>query len=149
MTKSLMEYMFLQYEREIKGTAYRMVRYGNVLASTGSVLNVWKRAKELGDPLLLTDPEMTRFFFTVEEAVQTIYDCLDNSSDATPYIPKMRSIRMGDLAEVIADGHEIKIVGRRAGEKGDEAMSEEYSSETADRMTQGEIRQELKKINML
>lgn len=151
MTKRLMEYMFAQYERANvnKTTKYRIVRYGNVLGSTGSVLQVWKKARELQQPITVTDPDMTRYFFTVEEAVEAIFVCLAHSTDAEPYIPDMRSVRMGDLAEVVAQGHPIKIIGRRPGEKAHEQLTQDNLSDTAPRMSQEDIRRELRKMNIL
>lgn len=151
MTKRLMEYMFAEYQGFSTGMVqYRIVRYGNVLGSTGSVLEVWKRARERGDAIKLTDPDMTRFFFTVDEAINTIFACIEKSKDATPYIPIMPTVRMGDMAEVMANGEvPVQIIGKRPGEKSDESMSDTYCSGNVPPMGTDEIRLGLKKLGYL
>ena len=142
MTKRLMEYMFAEYERE-KGslkTKYRIARYGNVLGSTGSVIEIWKTA----DVIKVTDPDMTRFFFIVEQAVETLFECLDKQTDATPYIPVMKAMRLGDLAEVMANGRPIEIIGNRGGEKMNEGMADGVSSDSVELYTKTEIKELIK-----
>ena len=80
-------------------TKFRMVRYGNILYSTGSVLNIWKQALKDGRPLQIADPEMTRFFWTVDQAVDLIFDCMNHASHPEPWLPKMKSAKLGDLLE--------------------------------------------------
>lgn len=149
MTKRLMEYLFAQYHREWgwSDRIFRTVRYGNVLGSTGSVIDIWRAAAELGQPLRVTDPNMTRFFFRVEDAVQTIFDCLEQSTDATPFIPKMKAVRMHDLASVCAEilsnriGKPVgvEVVGLRPGEKLHEGMADDAQSDAAEKYTKEEI----------
>jgi UDP-N-acetylglucosamine 4,6-dehydratase/5-epimerase len=148
MTKRLMEYLFAQYEREHGAyTKYRTVRYGNVIGSTGSVIEIWKRAAMRGEPLKVTDFNMTRFFFTANDAVNTIFGCLDNAVDATPYVPKMKAVRMGDLAEVcrtiLCNRHgkdlKLEITGLRPGEKISEGMADDMQSDATEKYTHDEI----------
>jgi len=149
MTKRLMEYLFAQYHREWgwSDRIYRVVRYGNVLGSTGSVLEIWRKAAERGEPLRVTDFNMTRFFFSVNDAVQTIFDCLDHATDATPFVPKMKAVRMGDLAEVckvilqnkLSKPVAIELVGLRPGEKLHEGMADDAQSDAAEKYTHDEI----------
>lgn len=143
MTKRLMEYLFAQYERD-KGdlrTQYRIARYGNVLGSTGSVIPVWRRAIEKGEPIKITDPDMTRFYFTVEDAVDTIFQCLEQQTDAAPYIPKMKAVRLGDLADALAGSDYPKeIIGNRGNEKMNEGMADGNTSDVAEKYTIDEIK---------
>lgn len=149
MTKRLMEYLFDQYHREWgwSDRVYRIVRYGNVLGSTGSVLQVWREAAEKNQPLKITDPDMTRFFFRVEDAVSTIIECLEKATDATPFIPNMKAVRMGELADVcktilenrLSKPVTIEVVGLRPGEKLHEGMADDAQSDAAEKYTKEEL----------
>ena len=121
-TKYLMEKMFQDYEKINKDTKYRIVRYGNVLYSTGSVLCKWKKLIEEGKEVIVTDPTATRFYWTVDQAIDLIMNCLTNAIDATPYIPEMKSVSIGNLLEAMirkyANGKTISIknIGLQKGE---------------------------------
>ena len=97
-TKNLMEKTFQEFENSDIYTKYRIVRYGNVLYSTGSVLCKWKQLLEEGKNILVTNPNSTRFYWTVAQAIELIFDCLKNGISAAPYVPEMKSIRLMDLA---------------------------------------------------
>jgi UDP-N-acetylglucosamine 4,6-dehydratase/UDP-glucose 4-epimerase len=71
-TKLLMERLFLQFQNINPSVEYRIVRYGNVLYSTGSVLCKWKELLEEGKQVIITDPDATRFFWTRNQAVDLI-----------------------------------------------------------------------------
>ncbi len=100
-SKLIMERLFTQYENLNSKTKYRVVRYGNVLYSTGSVLCKWKDAIQTGGTIKITDGNATRFFWTVDQAVDLIFDCIDNAKSSKPYCPVMKSIRMYDLLEAM------------------------------------------------
>lgn len=113
-SKLLMERLFGQFERLNDDTKYRLVRYGNVLYSTGSVLCKWKDLLKEGKEIIITDPEATRFFWTVDQAVDLIFDCLETATTYEPHITKMKSMEMGDLLKAMAnkylpDGQELKV----------------------------------------
>jgi UDP-N-acetylglucosamine 4,6-dehydratase/UDP-glucose 4-epimerase len=91
-SKLLMERLFGQFGILNKNTEYRIVRYGNVLYSTGSVLCKWKDLLEQGKEVIVTDGDATRFFWTVDQAVDLIFDCLENATDWQPHITDMKSI---------------------------------------------------------
>jgi len=134
LTKALLEKLFVESHTQRKSglfktsTKFVVCRYGNVIASRGSVLLKWSEAKKKGEPLLVTDPEMTRFFFTLDEAVDLIDRAL--IEDSGVIISKaMPSTSLGQLAETMAGngiGYVknplIKIVGRRLGEKSHEDL---------------------------
>jgi UDP-N-acetylglucosamine 4,6-dehydratase/5-epimerase len=114
-SKLLMERLFGQFERLNDDTKYRLVRYGNVLYSTGSVLCKWKDLLKEGKEIIITDPEATRFFWTVDQAVDLIFDCLETATTYEPHITKMKSMEMGDLLKAMAnkylpDGQELKLL---------------------------------------
>ncbi len=100
-TKMLMEKTFQEFEASDKYTAYRIVRYGNVLYSTGSVLCKWKKLLEEGKVITLSNPESTRFYWTREQAINLIFQCLDQGISAAPYVPEMKSIQLIALAEAM------------------------------------------------
>jgi len=136
-TKFLMERAIKQYEEINPNIIYRTVRYGNVLYSTGSVLCKWKDLIEQGKEVIVTAPEATRFFWSVDDAIQLIIDCMANSTDCTPYCPIMKSMRIDDLLQAMihkyGNGQEIsiKIIGLQPGENMHEKVLEEgpYSNE--------------------
>lgn len=101
------------------GTAYRVVRYGNVLYSTGSVLCKWRDKMQKGEEVIVTDPDATRFYWPVEEAVDLIFDCIENATSAEPFITSMKSIRLGDLLEAMMSKYgrvPVRIIGLQPGE---------------------------------
>lgn len=106
-------------------TKYRTVRYGNVWESTGSIITKWRPKLERGEEVILTDPEATRFFWTVNEAVDLIFECIDKAKDSTPYAPKMKAVKMGVVLDACMEVYgksPVKIIGLQEGENKDETM---------------------------
>ncbi len=100
-------------------TDYRVIRYGNVWGSTGSISTKWRPKMEKGEEVILTDPEASRFFWTVEDAVNAIHECEEYQSDATPYIPAMKAVKMGTVIEACMEvwgKSPVKIIGLQPGE---------------------------------
>jgi len=136
-TKFLMERAIKQYEEINSAVKYRTVRYGNVLYSTGSVLCKWKDLISQGSSVIVTDPAATRFFWSVDDAIQLIIDCMNNSVDSTPYCPIMKSMRIDDLLQAMiqkyANGQhiDVKVIGLQPGENMHEKVLEAgpYSNE--------------------
>jgi UDP-N-acetylglucosamine 4,6-dehydratase/UDP-glucose 4-epimerase len=136
-TKFLMERLIKQYEELNPKIKYRIVRYGNVLYSTGSVLCKWKDLISSGKEVIVTDPSATRFFWSVDDAIQLIIDCMANSTNSTPYCPIMKSMRIDDLLQAMIQKYSngqsinIKVIGLQAGENMHEKVLEEgpYSNE--------------------
>jgi len=134
-TKFLMERMFTFFEKKCPNIKYRIVRYGNVLYSTGSVLCLWKDALLNGKEIMITDPDATRFFWTCKQAVDLIFECLDKAKDCTPYCPEMKSMSMGNILEAmqLKYGKAVKInqIGLQKGENLHEKIQESgpYSNE--------------------
>lgn len=96
-SKLCMEHLFHQFAKFNESTKYRLVRYGNVLGSTGSVITKWIPLLQQGKQVIITDPNATRFFWSVQQAIDLIFECLDKAVDTTPYCPEMKSIRMVDM----------------------------------------------------
>jgi UDP-N-acetylglucosamine 4,6-dehydratase len=117
-TKYLMEKIAQEYARAYDDPVYHLVRYGNVLESTGSVVEAWKRAAASGEPVFVTDPEMTRFWMSPEQAVDCVVEAFEFMSGQI-YIPRLPSLSIGDLLEhVVGMGyHDIRRVPLRPGEK--------------------------------
>ncbi len=101
-----------------KGTKFSVVRYGNVIASRGSVIPFFKELVEKKAKFLpLTHKDMTRFFITLADSVKFVFDNLKDNSGGEISIPKMNSILIQDLIKIINTKIKIKIVGIRPGEK--------------------------------
>lgn len=109
-------------------TAFVAVRYGNVVGSTGSVVPLFQ-AQARNGAVQLTDDQMTRFWLSADEAVDLIAAAC-SLYGASLVVPKARSMRMLDLAQLIADEHDadVRIVGRRPGEKVHETLIHEQES---------------------
>lgn len=147
-SKFLMERLAKQFENLYPNTIYRVVRYGNVLYSTGSVLCLWKEKIEKGEEVIVTDPEATRFFWSVDEAVDLIFNCLDNAKNAEPYVVNMKAMSIGDLLTAMSEkylpeGQELKtkIIGLQQGEnKHEKIFADGSDSSEAEMFTIEEIK---------
>lgn len=104
------------------GTRFSVVRYGNVMGSRGSVIPYFKQLADAGKPLPVTDLRMTRFWISIEEAVQFVVDSLEIMEGGELYVPRIPSMRIIDLAKAVAPSAKIEEVGMRPGEKLHEEM---------------------------
>lgn len=102
-------------------TKFSVVRYGNVVASRGSVIPFFLKQKETG-VISITDERMTRFWITLEDAVNFVLKSLAGMQGGEIFVPKMPSIKITDLATALAPDSEQTIVGIRPGEKLHEIM---------------------------
>ena len=102
-------------------TKFSVVRYGNVVASRGSVIPFFLRQSKSG-VLTITDPAMTRFLITLTDAVELVWHTVQDMLGGEIYVKKIPSILLKDLADVIAPSAEKKIIGIRPGEKLHEIM---------------------------
>lgn len=103
------------------GTRFSVVRYGNVLGSRGSVIPYFLQMRATG-ALPITDPKMTRFWITLEQAVKFVLNCLARMRGGEIFVPKIPSMNIMDLAKAIAPECRIEVVGIRPGEKLHETM---------------------------
>jgi len=102
-------------ERIIISAGYNAVRYGNVFGSRGSVIPLFIEQAQKGGPLTVTDPDMTRFILTTDQAIDLIMLGLESPMESKIFVKKSPAARLGDIAEVF--NTEIKIIGRMMGEK--------------------------------
>lgn len=100
-----------------------VVRYGNVCGSRGSIVPFWKKLiAEGATHLPITDPRMTRFWITLDQSIDFVYQCFSEMIGGEIFVPKIPSININDLAEAIAPGLPQKYTGIREGEKLHELM---------------------------
>lgn len=105
-------------------TRFAVVRYGNVVGSRGSVVPLFRKLAISGR-LPVTDPRMTRFWITLDRAVQFVFESLERMRGGEIYVPRIPSTTILDLAKAIAPEAEIDVVGIRPGEKLHEEMISE------------------------
>lgn len=123
MSKAMMEKVMVAKSRNlsIDFTNLSGTRYGNVMASRGSVIPLFVDLIKKGLPITVTDPEMTRFMMTLDEAVDLVLFAFKNSEQGDIFVQKAPAATIGDLAEVIKDifnaNNQMKIIGTRHGEK--------------------------------
>jgi len=133
-TKLVMEKLFIAGNAYVgnKGTTFSVVRYGNVVGSRGSVIPYFlKLAKEGIKEFPITDPRMTRFWITFDEAIDLVMKALETSVGGEVFVPKIPSMKIVDLAKAIKPDCTFKIIGIRPGEKLHETLiSEEESRKT-------------------
>jgi UDP-N-acetylglucosamine 4,6-dehydratase len=102
---------------------FSVVRYGNVLGSRGSIIPLWRKMLDEGcKELPLTDIRMTRFWITLDQAVDFVLESFSHMRGSEIFVPKIPSMKISDLAEVMAPGIPHKILGIREGEKLHELM---------------------------
>jgi FlaA1/EpsC-like NDP-sugar epimerase len=136
MTKALQERVFIQANIRCPGTRFVCARYGNVLASRGSVIPLFHDQIRNGGPVTITTPEMTRFLLSLNDAVDTVFAAVAEGLPGETYIPRVPSAQVTDIAKVLIGDRSIKtkIVGIRPGEKVHEILvSEEEAHRTVDR----------------
>lgn len=133
-SKMMMEKIAQEYSR-IPGisTNFHTVRYGNVLESTGSVIEAWKRSVVNGEKINITDPSMTRFWISPADAVQIVVDSLSYTESGEIFIPRAKSLSIGKLAEyTLGKDIEHNIVPLRPGEKTHECLLTSEETHYAD-----------------
>ena len=121
ISKAMMEKVAVAEARNLTETTVCLTRYGNVMASRGSVIPLFLSQIEKGEALTLTDPEMTRFLMSLEEAVELVLFAFENGNSGDLFVNKAPAATIGDLAEAICQlknaTNAIKIIGTRHGEK--------------------------------
>lgn len=117
-TKLVAEKLFIQANAYRGGEAIRFacVRYGNVVGSRGSVIPLFRDQSKTGK-VTLTDPRMTRFWITLEQGVRFVLRSAERMQGGEVFVPKIPSMRLTDLAQVMAPGCEVQEIGIRPGEK--------------------------------
>ena len=136
MTKAIQERVFIRANMDCPHTRFMCVRYGNVLASRGSVIPLFHEQIRQGGPVTITTDDMTRFLISLEQAVDTVFAAVKDGDRGETYIPRIPSAKMSDLAAVMVGDKPIEIVitGIRPGEKIHEILvSEEEAHRTVAR----------------
>lgn len=131
-TKMVAERLFVQgnYYAGGRKTILSCVRYGNVVGSSGSVVPLFEEQKKNGE-ITITDEKMTRFWITLEQGIRFVINCIKIMKGGEVFIPKIPSMKVIDLAEVLAPEARKKIVGIRLGEKLHETLiTEEETKHT-------------------
>jgi UDP-N-acetylglucosamine 4,6-dehydratase/5-epimerase len=135
ISKALMEKVIIAKSRSSRGTIISCTRYGNVMGSRGSVIPLFVEQIRADNPLSITDPGMTRFMMTLDEAVDLVLFAFKNSKSGEIYVQKAPAATIHTLAQALTSllgvpEHEIRIIGTRHGEKRYEALlsREERSS---------------------
>lgn len=145
-SKALAESIFLAANntRGWNGPLFAACRYGNVWCSTGSVVPVWRGMVARGDSTVpVTDPDCTRFFMRMSEAVDLVLHTIQDMMGGELAIPNLPAYRLGDLAQAM--GVDMDIKGLPTWEKMHESMGPGNSSDLARRMTIEELKEELAK----
>jgi UDP-N-acetylglucosamine 4,6-dehydratase len=125
-TKLAAEKLFVQSNAYAGGTAtrYSCVRYGNVVGSRGSVIPVFLKQRDQ-KKLTITDGRMTRFWLTLDQGVQFVIRCIEQMQGGEVFVPKIPSMKVVDIAKVVAPDAELEEVGIRPGEKLHEVLIHE------------------------
>lgn len=121
ISKALMEKVAIAASRNANGTTVCLTRYGNVMASRGSVIPLFINQIKNNQPLTVTDPNMTRFLMSLEDAVELVLFAFEHGNPGDLFVNKAPAASIGDLAlaikELAQSENEIKIIGTRHGEK--------------------------------
>lgn len=121
ISKALMEKVAIAASRDLNDTTVCITRYGNVLASRGSVIPLFLRQIQEGIPITITDPKMTRFLMSLDEAVALVLFAFENGYPGDLFVKKAPAGTIGNLAyalkELCKSNSEIKVIGTRHGEK--------------------------------
>ena len=131
-TKLVAEKLFIQGNAYAGGrsTRFSCVRYGNVTGSRGSVVPLFREQRKTGK-ITITDERMTRFWITLEHGARFVIRSLEQMRGGEVFVPKIPSMRVTDLAKVIAPGCEWQINGIRPGEKVNEVLFSEEEARQA------------------
>ena len=136
MTKAIQERIFVRANLDCPHTRLICVRYGNVLASRGSVIPLFHEQIRNSGPVTITMPEMTRFLLSLNQAVDTVFAALCHAKRGETYIPRVPSAKIVDVAATLIGTRPIKtrFIGIRPGEKVHEILvSEEEAYRTVER----------------
>ena len=127
MTKALQERVLIEANRDSPATSFMCVRYGNVIASRGSIVPLFVELAKNNTPLTVTLPEMTRFLLSLDRAVDTVFAAISSGKRGETFVPKVPAANIADLAKAVIGDKNLPIVftGIRPGEKIHEIMVSE------------------------
>jgi len=136
MTKALQERVLIEANRDCSKTDFMCVRYGNVIASRGSIVPLFVEMVRNNQSLTVTLPEMTRFLLSLDRAVDTVFAAIDTGFRGETFVPKVPAAKIVDVAKALMGNKDLPIIftGIRPGEKVHEIMvSEEECFRTVER----------------
>lgn len=136
MTKALQERILIEANRDCANTTFTCVRYGNVIASRGSIIPLFVEQIQKNQALTVTLPEMTRFLLSLDKAVDTVFAAISNGNRGETFVPKVLAAKITDVAKALMGEKDLPInfTGIRPGEKIHEIMvSEEECFRTVER----------------
>ena len=137
MTKALQERVLIEANRDCPHTNFTCVRYGNVIASRGSIVPLFVEQARSKQALTVTLPEMTRFLLSLDRAVDTVFAAITHGNRGETFVPKVPSANIVDLAKAVMGDQDLpsKFTGIRPGEKVHEILvSEEECFRTVERL---------------
>ena len=143
-SKALAEMLFLNANNTTgeSGPRFAVTRYGNVWNSAGSVVPTWRALLAAGAPHVpISDPDCTRFFMTMDEAIDLVIDTIKTMKGGEFVIPTLPAYRLGDLA--LAMGVEMDVRGLPTYEKLHEGMADGNTSDKARRLSVDDLREAL------
>ncbi|MFN1216411.1 polysaccharide biosynthesis protein [Chryseobacterium kwangjuense] len=121
ISKAMMEKVAVAASRNLEDTVVCLTRYGNVMASRGSVIPLFIKQIKNGDAITITDPNMTRFLMSLEEAVDLVLFAFEHGNPGDLFVNKAPAGTIGDLAQALKEmfkaDNPVKIIGTRHGEK--------------------------------
>jgi UDP-N-acetylglucosamine 4,6-dehydratase len=121
ISKAMMEKVAVAEARNLTDTIVCLTRYGNVMASRGSVIPLFLNQIQKGEPITITDPKMSRFFMSLEDAVDLVLFAFEHGNSGDLFVNKAPAGTIGDLAtalmELTKKQTEVRIIGTRHGEK--------------------------------
>ncbi|WP_375604958.1 polysaccharide biosynthesis protein [Flavobacterium davisii] len=121
ISKAMMEKVAVAASRNLEKTTVCLTRYGNVMASRGSVIPLFVKQIKNNEPLTITDPLMTRFLMSLEEAVELVLFAFEHGNSGDLFVNKAPAGTIGDLAQALKElfkvDNTIKVIGTRHGEK--------------------------------
>jgi len=121
ISKAMMEKVAVAEARNLTDTIVCLTRYGNVMASRGSVIPLFLNQIQKGEPITITDPNMSRFFMSLEDAVDLVLFAFEHANPGDLFVNKAPAGSIGDLAKALIEltGKEVpvKVIGTRHGEK--------------------------------
>jgi UDP-glucose 4-epimerase len=127
ISKAMMEKVIVAKSRGCEATVICATRYGNVMASRGSVIPLFVDQVRSGNPITITDPNMTRFMMTLDDAVDLVLYAFQNAKPGEIFVQKAPASTIETLAKAVTElagvpNHEIRVIGTRHGEKLYEAL---------------------------
>jgi UDP-N-acetylglucosamine 4,6-dehydratase len=137
ISKAMMEKVAVAKARNSKNTIINVTRYGNVMCSRGSVIPLFTQQIRAGQPITITDPSMTRFMMTLDDAVELVLYAFNNGQPGEIFVQKSPAATIETLSLALTSllgkpGHEVRVIGTRHGEKLYEALLSREEMVTAE-----------------